>query len=488
MRRSTLLLLTVMLILGLALVACSSPTTVDPTAAPTAGQTTEQDSQDVQAPAATQPPATGARTTVRWYVGLGAGSDEPTFDAQNEVVAAFNASQDHINLVLEIVDNDSAYDVLNTQIAAGNAPDIVGPMGIRGRASFPGAWLDLQPLVDRTNYDLSDFDPAMVDFYRLEGEGLLGLPFAIFPSFLYVNKGLFDEAGLPYPPQEYGARYTDENGVAKEWNIDSLRELAMKLTVDANGNDATDPDFDPNNIVQFGFGSQWTDARGRATMFGPGNLVDADGNATIPDHWRTAWNWYHQAMWQDWFHPNSPYGNSDLMGGGNWFESGNLAMAHVHLWYTCCIGGLQDEWDTAVIPSYNGVATAKMHADTFAILRASRNQEAAFEVLTYLLGPAAAKLTTVYGGMPARLSLQDEYFDNLDADRFAGENINWQAVIDGMAYADNPNHEEGMPSFLEASDRYNEFWQLLGNDPELDVEAEIERLQRDLQAIFAAAR
>jgi multiple sugar transport system substrate-binding protein len=128
--------------------------------------------------------------------------------------------------VLEIVDNDTAYDTLATQIAGGNAPDLVGPVGIRGRDSFKGAWLDLQPLMDANNYDLSDFDPAMVDFYRVQEEGQLGIPFAIFPSFVFYNKDLFDEAGLAYPPHEYGAPYVDADGNEREWNMDTLRELA----------------------------------------------------------------------------------------------------------------------------------------------------------------------------------------------------------------------------------------------------------------------
>jgi multiple sugar transport system substrate-binding protein len=219
---------------------------------------------------------------IRWFVGLGAGSDEATIPAQEAVVEEFNASQDDIVLKLEIVDNDQAYDVLNTQIAGGNAPDIVGPMGIRGRASFPGAWLDLQPLVDDAGYDLSDFDPALVDFYRVEDEGLVGLPFAVFPSFMFVNLDLFDEAGLPYPPQEYGAPYVDADGVEHDWDLDTMEELALQLTVDGNGNDANSPDFDPDSIVQFGFGNMWTDVRGQATLFGPGNFVDEDGNADRP--------------------------------------------------------------------------------------------------------------------------------------------------------------------------------------------------------------
>ena len=110
------------------------------------------------------------RVQVRWFVGLGAGSDEPTFAPQKAVVDKFNKSQNEIELVLEIVDNGQAFQTLATQISGGNAPDIVGPVGIRGRDSFKGAWLDLEPLVEKSNFDLSQFDASMVDFYRDEQE------------------------------------------------------------------------------------------------------------------------------------------------------------------------------------------------------------------------------------------------------------------------------------------------------------------------------
>jgi multiple sugar transport system substrate-binding protein len=112
-------------------------------------------------------------------------------------------------LVLEIVENTQAYDILATQIAAGNAPDIVGPVGIRGRADFPGVWLDLSDLIAAADYDLSDFDPALVEFYKIEGQGQIGLPFAVFPSYITYNKALFDEAGLAYPPSRYGEPVRD---------------------------------------------------------------------------------------------------------------------------------------------------------------------------------------------------------------------------------------------------------------------------------------
>ena len=436
------------------------------------------------------------RVKIRWYVGLGAGTDAPLVAAQEEIVADFNASQDGIELVLEIVDNAQAYDVLSTQIAAGNAPDIVGPMGIRGRASFPGAWLDLTPMIDSTGYDLGDFDPALIDFYRVEGEGQLGIPFAVFPSFLMYNLDLFDEAGIPYPPSAYGDAYVDWDGVEREWNTDTLREVAMILSVDVNGNDATMGEYDTGNIVQFGYGSQFTDVRGRDTLFGSANYVDMDGNAVIPDAWREAEHWYHDAMWVDYFYPNGVYGGSEIMGGGsaNWFDTGNMGMITIHLWYLGWgTGNLDAAWDFGPVPSHNGVATAKLHADTFGVLKSSDNPEAAFTVLTYLLGERAADLTSLYGGMPARLSLQDSFIERTVAAQGAAypdvdwASLNWDVVLAGLQHPDNPNHEEGMPSFLEASARYNEYGQLVDNNADEDIDAALDALQADLQGIFDAA-
>jgi len=45
------------------------------------------------------------RTKVRWFVGLGAGSDADKIPLQQAVVDEFNASQSDIELVLEVVDN-----------------------------------------------------------------------------------------------------------------------------------------------------------------------------------------------------------------------------------------------------------------------------------------------------------------------------------------------------------------------------------------------
>lgn len=432
-----------------------------------------------------------AQTQVRWYVGLGAGTDEPTIAAQEEFVAEFNASQDEIELVLEIVENSQAYDILATQIAAGNPPDIVGPVGIRGRNSFPGVFADLDPLIEANSYDLNDFDPALVEVYNVEGEGQIGIPFAVFPSYLSYNKTLFDEAGLPYPPHEYGAPYTTWEGETVPWDLDAMRDVAMMLTVDSNGADATMPDFDLNQIEQWGYGHQWTDLRGRLAIFGAGTFVDENDDAIVPAHWAQGVQWMHDAMWVDGFYPNGPYGNSALLAEGNWFESGNIAMVNTHLWYqACCMFNLEDEWDLAAMPAgLTGEPVAKLHGDTFGIMEASPNKEAAFDVLMYMLAPENMEtLVGIYGAMPARESLASNYIDTFGETTFPERDVDWSVVPASLGYADSPSHEGYLPAFREAETLYNSFTQRLENDPDFDVAGELALLQAELQLLFDTGR
>jgi multiple sugar transport system substrate-binding protein len=240
--------------------------------------------------------------------------------------------------------------------------------------------------------------------------------------------------------------------------------------------------------------NQWTDPRGIGTFFGAGSLVADDGKtAQIPASWEEAWKWTYDGWWNSWFIPNGAYGGADfLQGPGGPFSGGNLGMIHMHMWYVApwSVGEVAWDWNLAATPSYNGVVTSKMHADTFGILKGSKNHEAAFEVLTYLLSEEVApKLLTIYGGMPARLSLQETYFDTYTETNFPNKSdINWDVVVAGMEYADNPNHESWMPSFQETTDKYNEFWNYLANTPGLDVDAEIDKLAAALQLIFDAAQ
>jgi len=108
-----------------------------------------------------------------------------------------------------------------------------------------------------------------------------------------------------------------------------------------------------------------------------------DGKADIPECWVEAMKWFYEChVGPQPFMPNKAAIDSDLLK-GNEFSSGKVAMALTHLWYTCCIDTKNvKNLDVAIAPSYNGEITSKMHGDTFAIMGAVQEPEAAFKVYT----------------------------------------------------------------------------------------------------------
>lgn len=433
------------------------------------------------------PVAGQGKTEVTWFVGLGTGTDAAQIEVQNAVVEAFNASQDAIELKINIAaSNQVAGDALSTLIAAGTAPDIVGPVGFTGSNGFAGQWLDLQPLVDSSGYDLGQFPENLVNLYQ-ESDGLLGIPFAVFPGLLYYNEDLFDEAGLNYPPSEFGAKYVMPDGSEVDWTWDTIAEICPILTVDANGNDATSADFDTDNVIQFGFNHQWGGTRSEFSTFGGAPVINPDsGKVEIPENWRAQAQWLHDGIWTKHFIPTATYDASDLFKPSA-FASGNVAMARVMLWYTCCLGDLDANWDIGVVPSYNGTTFAPADADTFRVYKDTQNPEAAFTVLQYLLGDAALDLLTVYGAYPARPDLQEASIQ-AKVEQYPTV-TNWDIVPLSLEYATVPHHESYYPGFNKGEARFTDYRTLLYGDTgaDMDVNAELDKLQADLQSIIDQA-
>ena len=112
------------------------------------------------APVDASVPGPNGGQIIRWFVGLGAGAQPQQIAAQTDFVTKFNndpANKDKAYISLEIYDNKVASNILKTQIAAGNAPDIIGPVGVEGLNLFIDQLADLQPLIDSTGYDMSRY-------------------------------------------------------------------------------------------------------------------------------------------------------------------------------------------------------------------------------------------------------------------------------------------------------------------------------------------
>ncbi|HEY7464297.1 MAG TPA: extracellular solute-binding protein [Candidatus Limnocylindria bacterium] len=447
------------------------------------GTATTSTSASASASTAASASQAGEVVEIEWFIGLGTGTNPEQIPIQEAEVEAFNADHPNIHLTLTVVDSEEAEQDLANRMPT-NPPDIIGPVGIRGLQSFGGNLLDLTQYIDAAGVDRSTIEDALWDVYQFDGKQI-GIPMAVFPSFIYYNKTLFDEAQLPYPPHAVGEQYD-----GKDWTWETLRELAMQLTVDTDGNDATSPDFDGDSTDIWGLDAQFTnnDPRAWSTIFGGSGSIVADDGATAqwPDNWRDGLQFFYDGMWTDQFIPTKPELDA-IEPNGNSFQTGRIAMDVVHQWYTCCIYPPEGEppvsdWDIAVLPQGpDGKVTSKLHADTVGILDTTENPEAAFEVLQWIRQNPT--LLQAWGALPAITDQRDAFFTALD-ERFAPVEVDWNVSLEMMQYPDNPSHEAAMPNHLEANAANGEFGSQLWTTPGLDLQSAIDAHVERIQGIF----
>ena len=449
-----------------------------------------------------QPSSAGGLTSdgkilVRWFVGLGTGGNPEQLGAESAAAAKCNApdgpcTKANIKLALEVYQNDVAYDTLATQIATKNAPDIIGPIGVRALNGFGDQLLDLSKYVTAKTLDTTGIEKNLVDTYIVNGKQI-GIPYAVYPSYMYYNKALFKEAGLKEPPHTVGEKYTMPNGTQVDWNWDTVAQLAKILTVDSKGNDATKSSFDAKNISQFGFDFQWTDPRGWATVIGgSGSVVAGDGKtAQWPDNWKKAMQWYYDRLWKDHTAPTQDY--IAALAGGNTFQSGKIAMDFSHTWYTCCVypdDGTSPvkDWNIAVAPiSMDGKVTAKLHADTMGILSSTLHADAAVVAMNFITAQPAIVVT--YGAMPAKAADRTAFFEALDK-KFAKLNptkVDWKVASSMLSYTETVNHEANMPNFLKSDAAIKQLQSDMLTNATLNMDGRLGDLVKTLQTTFGGS-
>jgi spermidine/putrescine-binding protein len=186
-------------------------------------------------------------------------------------------------------------------------------------------------------------------------------------------------------------------------------------------------------------------------------------------------------MWKDWFMPNADYLNSDQFGKGNGFSSGNVAMTWSFTWYTCCFDMKKLKWDLAVPPTVNGKLTAGGDIDNFAILKQSKNQDAAFKVLTKMA--LDKDLPKIFGSLPGKAADRPDWYAAMQT-RADPNKIDWTVADAMLQYPDIPNHEAWVPNQTKATDVFAKFGTLMAGTPDLNLDSEIAKVQSQLDALF----
>ncbi len=492
MKKQLSILVGLFVVATMLLTACGAPATTAAPAPATAAPAT--------AAPATQPPAPAGKVLIRWSIGIGTGADPVQVPIENDVVADFNKLQDKIYLVDEVIPNASARDTISTEIAAGAGPDIVGPVGWVGSNAFAGQWLDIAPYLASSGYDTSKFEAALVKSYQTE-QGTVGLPFAVYPSAIYYNTGLFTEAGLEPLPAKYGDQYKMPDGTMVDWNWDNLAKVAKLLTINSAGKHSGEAGFDATKAVQYGFSWQW---EGHPEYVGSymsngGQLLVPGGSkgsyaAKIPEAWKSAWKFFYDGMYgAEPFIPTGPVEQGADFNTGNSFASNKIGMAEMPSWYLCCIGDLVKaggKFEFGAMPiSLDGKVAGRTDADTFRIWKGTKHPAEAFTVLAYLIDTGINKLVVgtpttkpAYGAIPSNSSLRAPW---LVAQKAAWPFVkNWDVLIAGLNYGDVPSSEAFQPNMNEAWARTGVFYNLLYNTKGVDLAAQEATLETDLTTIY----
>jgi multiple sugar transport system substrate-binding protein len=421
---------------------------------------------------------------VKIFVGVGTGWRAEQQDAQNALADQWNAEHEDIKVVFEFHDNATARDELLTRVAAGDPPAIVGPAGVRTIFETSNLWADIGDLIDRdaAELGLDDFDQSSFEIYTL-GDRRIAIPLGVYPSMMFVNETLFNEAGVELPPLEYAA-----------WTWAEVRDMGMQLTRDANGVYLGEEGFDPENIEVYGYNPFWANFRRSFEVFSPPDAgVAIDGDTVTANFnqeaMQQACQWYHDGIYVDHFIPDADTDNAIGTGVSNPFASGQFAMGASHTWMLgqgmkdAVDAGFNQDWNVYPMPTApNGVTTAPIHADTFAIMADYPNREEAWQVLKWLTSPEVSLvLNQVYGAMPARLSVRSEW-EAAMLDLFP--ELDFDVIYGALDYLDAPNHEGYMPNYARAWDTLDNFWAAIRSDPELDCQSGLDALNAEEQAIF----
>ncbi|QGH35870.1 extracellular solute-binding protein [Gracilibacillus salitolerans] len=193
-------------------VACSSDS-ANENEEDTAGSedTTETESNDTESEEASGNEEVTLR--VAWWGG------QERHDRTLQVIEMYEEQNPHITIEAEYSGFDGYFDKLNTQLAAGNAPDVIQFGGNLNDFVARDVILPLDDYVGN-EIDTSLHDESMLDSATFDDQ-LYGVTLGTTAWGLLLNKTAFEEAGVSMP--------------SKEWTWEDFKELTPQLTENLDG-------------------------------------------------------------------------------------------------------------------------------------------------------------------------------------------------------------------------------------------------------------
>jgi multiple sugar transport system substrate-binding protein len=289
--------------------------------------------------------------------------------AIDEVVKDFQTKYPQIHVVVKSGQDD---DKMTTAISAGSGPDVglSYSTDIVGKFCSTGAWVDLQPYIDRDKVNINDVPEPVRNYTSYQGKRCT-MPFLADAYGLYYNKKLFAAAGITSPPK----------------TLSELAADAKRLTqLDGSGGIKV-AGFDP----LYGF---YENSPAHWAPMVDAKWLSADGKSAIGTDpgWKELLGWQKGLI--DYFGYDKmtkfQSGFGDEFSADNAFEKGQVAMNIDGEWRIAFLKNDDPSFEYGVAPmpvSDNHpelYGSGYISGNVIGISRNSKNPEAAWQFIKYL--------------------------------------------------------------------------------------------------------
>ena len=283
--------------------------------------------------------------------------------ALDGIIAAFQKENPGITVKYTTAPFDTYFTKLQTDVAAGQAPDVF-ELNYENFVTFAskGTLRELGSLMRKdTTLAADTFYPAAQNAFKYQSVQY-GLPMTFSTVVLFYNKDLFDKAGVAYP--------------TKSWTWKEELEAAKKLT---DASKKVWGDFQP---VQFWEFYKVAAQAGGGLKVSPSVQIDTPKNREAL-HWLVDKVLVHKVV------PSAA--EMSGVGDGDMFVNGQLAMIHTGIWMFDTFSKANFKWDIALEP---GGAKKGTHffSNAAVISKTTKNADAAYKWVKYLAAsPVTAK-------------------------------------------------------------------------------------------------
>jgi len=286
-------------------------------------------------------------------------------DAYTDLLNQFMADNPDISVVTDVVPYATVRDNLRVQVEAGEAPDMARITDFAGMA---GHYLDLRPLLSDPALMEDNFSPAVLAAFRngADDNGLYGFPDAATVTGPYINRTLFDQAGVDV----LGEGATWEEWIAALTKVRDATGVQYAFAIDNKGHRFAGP--------AMSLGAHYFDADGNF------NLAHDAGFASFATMLKS---WLDSGL-----SPRETWASGDTYQAANtYFINAQTVMYFSGSWqiggFANSIGGAFD-WQVVPNPTGPGGSTGVAGGAGIVGYSQTAHPEAVAKVMEYLLQPA----------------------------------------------------------------------------------------------------